>query len=219
MTVGHSFIGRLLPLGASLGAATLLVFTGANSLEIVRGGRDGARGGKPVAGYEESRPAGLQNDLDITRIPGWHLFGKHKPGAKAPAPKPQLIEAPATRLKLTLQGTFLGDKATEEGWAIISTPDKDQRLYRIGDEIPGGATLYAVEARRVILSRNGRHESLELPRPTLEEGAGPEKNRAYEMSSPGPGAAPGGSPAARREQRALIEEMKRIRQKFSRPPR
>ena len=222
MTVGHAFFGRLVPLVITMGAATLLVFVGANNLEVIRSGQEGQGQGGAARGYQKAQPVTPQGKLDIAKIPGWHLFGKQPIRAKAaPAPKPESIEAPATRLKLTLQGTFLGDKTTEEGWAIISTPNKEQKLYRVGDEIPGGATLYAVEAHQVILTRNGRHESLTLPRPKVGEEA-PSTDRPLSRIPGLPEPVVdrlNRSPEVQKDQRALIQEMNRIRKNFSRAPK
>ncbi len=40
-----------------------------------------------------------------------------------------------------------------------------QRIYRVGDSLPGGSVLRRVEAGRVVLWRNGREESLGLEPP------------------------------------------------------
>jgi len=165
----------------------------------------------------QSKSTSTEGIANLSLIPGWHLFGYQddKPKTK-PAPK-QHIEAPKTPLELTLQGTLLGNSATEESWAIISAPDFQQKMYKVGDEIPGGAILYAIESFQVILTRNNRHESLSLPRPLLD---GPETSSTNKLPSPKPSASlpmplpsEGLSPAES-EERALVEEMNRIRREF-----
>jgi len=96
-------------------------------------------------------------------------------------------------------------------------------MYKVGDAIPGGATLFAVEPFRVILERNGRHESLSLPRPSMESSAQtsavsnfqPSRNNA--LNSLPNTTLPTNSNTNNRhnEKQALIEEMARIRKKFA----
>ncbi len=66
---------------------------------------------------------------------------------------------PPTPLSLRLRGVVTG----ERGYAIIVDGNGDEGVYRAGDEVPGGAEVLAIEARRVVLSRNGEREALELP--------------------------------------------------------
>jgi general secretion pathway protein C len=85
------------------------------------------------------------------------LFGH----ADAPAASEAL---PKTRLSLTLHGVLSYDQDEGGGVAIISGGGKGERPYRVGDALPGGATLKAVQARRVLLELGGRTEVLELPK-------------------------------------------------------
>jgi general secretion pathway protein C len=79
--------------------------------------------------------------------------------------------APPTTLNLVLAGVRASgaesadaepaDAAWDAGaTAIIQTPDNQQRLYRVGDEIVPGVTLAAVEAQRVVILRDGQRESV-----------------------------------------------------------
>ena len=87
-----------------------------------------------------------------------HLFGKLAPTtSKGP------ITAPATRLKLNLNGVFASEDS-KLAMAIISDASGKQKHYRVGDAVPGGAKLHAIYPDRVILDRLGKLETLKLPR-------------------------------------------------------
>lgn len=84
----------------------------------------------------------------------WELFGS---GASI---RPALLQdAPITRLALRLKGVVA---AGDGGYAIIADSDGEDRLYRIGDELPDGARVEAIEARRVLLYHDGQTEVLEM---------------------------------------------------------
>jgi len=86
------------------------------------------------------------------------LFGK---GANTHGEQ-KLIEEPLgeTKLNLSLKG-ILADRTSEKKFALIALEGKDEKIYRIG-EMVAGAELIQIEARRVILRRNGVNESLSL---------------------------------------------------------
>jgi general secretion pathway protein C len=91
------------------------------------------------------------------QIASLHVFGE------APREQPaQLLDAPETRLNLTLRGVYAtGD---EQALAIIASGGNNERFYRVGDVIAGGPTLKAVYWDRVILENNQRLETLRLPK-------------------------------------------------------
>jgi general secretion pathway protein C len=100
---------------------------------------------------------------DFSSLLGSHLFGE---AANAPAPVPAaVLDAPETTLSLTLKG-ILSREGDANGGAIISTNRGEDRAYRVGQTIEGadGATLHSVYADRVLLDRNGRLETLRLPK-------------------------------------------------------
>jgi general secretion pathway protein C len=84
----------------------------------------------------------------------WRLFGQ--PGEPDYGFRQPL---PATPLALRLRGVVTGDR----GYAIIVDAQGDEDVYRIGDEVPGEATVVTIQARRVVLERDGTREALELP--------------------------------------------------------
>lgn len=87
----------------------------------------------------------------------WHLFGN--PGLSTA----QLARsAPATQLQLLLRGT-LAEADPRSGMAVIADPVSGERAYRVGDALPGGASLDAVYPDRVVLLHEGVQETLGLP--------------------------------------------------------
>lgn len=100
----------------------------------------------------------------LSAVSRYHLFGKVQ---SEPAITRKLIDAPETRLRLSLKGVFA---TTDQGkaLAIIATNKDKEQTYQVGDTITAGARLHAVYADRVILQRNGRLETLRLPKPKLD---------------------------------------------------
>lgn len=80
-----------------------------------------------------------------------------------------LRDAPETRLNLVLHGVVAGQGSGQASgdFALIGEAGKPPTWYRPGDDLPGNALLVGVFADRVILLRNGSHESLQLPRQPL----------------------------------------------------
>ncbi|WP_026331553.1 type II secretion system protein GspC [Thioalkalivibrio sp. ALMg3] len=94
----------------------------------------------------------------FTRSAEFSPFGSPRQAA------PQAIEdAPDTRLSLELLGILATGQGN--GSAIISAGRANVELYHVGDTIGNQlATLHQVHADRVILEREGRLETLRLPR-------------------------------------------------------
>jgi general secretion pathway protein C len=66
---------------------------------------------------------------------------------------------PKTKLKLTLTGVLVSPLDKEAG-ALILGPDQQTQHYKIGDKLPGDATLKQVYSDRVIISRLNNLENL-----------------------------------------------------------
>lgn len=112
----------------------------------------------------------------------WLLMGgvEVEPGASIPVPREvrsmasegdfrwSLFGDAAQRLPLQLQPVTHSDGrlrlkgllAGQEGYAIIASNTEGEMVYRRGDELPGGGHIEAIEARRVLISRNGAREEL-----------------------------------------------------------
>jgi general secretion pathway protein C len=101
--------------------------------------------------------------LSVPDIAAKNLFGHANAVGTAPAP----VDAPATRLRLTLEGIFLAE-LPEESAAIVSEPSRPGELVLVGGKLPGGAILREVHADRIVLNRGGVTETLRFPdQPTL----------------------------------------------------
>lgn len=91
------------------------------------------------------------------RIADRHLLGV------PPSPTRQSdIAAPDTKLNLVLRGVL----STEDpqALAIIAMAGAKEKIYAVGDNVPGGARLKTVYADRVILERGANLETLRLPK-------------------------------------------------------
>lgn len=99
-------------------------------------------------------------DRDLTRVANLHLFGEA--GRQAQQQRQAPVDAPETQLNLTLTGVLYNEDQ-EAARAIIVGTNKPKTFFRVGDQLTGSATLDAIYKDRVILLRNGRHETLRLP--------------------------------------------------------
>jgi general secretion pathway protein C len=145
-------------------AAALLIWLGARLLVLLLGGP-----GLPepiLAADPDLSPRGA-TDSEV-RLSQWRLFG-HAGTLSSLAQRTQ--QAPETALQLQLRGTLNLD-SSDGGIAIIADGSGDEAAYRVGDALPGGATLTAIYAGRVLLSRDGVDEGLSLLPPSPESSAG-----------------------------------------------
>jgi general secretion pathway protein C len=90
--------------------------------------------------------------LDTTQIRD--LFGRFQSTVVA-----QTVDAPKTTLNLELQGIFTADEA-KDSTAIVAQRGQSGELYRIGDRLPGNATLEAVFSDHILIKRGSRTEKL-----------------------------------------------------------
>lgn len=107
-------------------------------------------------------PVQRQSAIDEQQIASWHIFGEA--GVEQPEAQPT-VDAPDTSLQLTLRGVFASEDAADAR-AIIGDPRGDEKHYKVGDPLPGNAKLTEIYPDRIILERNGRYETLRLPRET-----------------------------------------------------
>ena len=107
------------------------------------------------------------SNASLKKVASYHLFGNAKQQAVV---QQKVIDAPETRLRLDLKGVFASTN-TQQALAIISSSKSQDKTYRIGEMVTPGVSLHAVYADRVILKRNGRFETLRLPKPKLENSA------------------------------------------------
>ncbi len=102
-----------------------------------------------------------EDRTSLSTVSQFHVFGE---ADKEPVAIDQPIEAPDTRLRLELTGLFASSDP-KQSLAIIAEKNGKDESYRIGDNVPGNATLHEVYADRVILSRLGKLETLRLKEP------------------------------------------------------
>lgn len=104
---------------------------------------------------------GDDSSASVDAIVERNLFGVAA-AEDAPAEQ-QVINAPETRLNLNLKGIYAAH-SPETSRAIIAEGDNNDRIYAVGDSIPGNATIENIYADRVIIRRSGNLEALRLPR-------------------------------------------------------
>lgn len=92
----------------------------------------------------------------LETIADWSLFGEAAPTEH----DEERIEAPETQLALELKGVFYSPDA-DRASAIISGGRDGVRQYQPGDNLAGGR-VEAIYENRVVLRREGSHETLSL---------------------------------------------------------
>ena len=112
---------------------------------------------QPVAASEASEPVAVKAE-SIKPDDFQFLFGvNERPEAKA-----DKADIPKTRLSLVLRGALAGLENKKYASAIIQGANQD-KLYEIGDSLPGGVTLSEVFSDHVVLNRGGQLETLYFP--------------------------------------------------------
>lgn len=111
----------------------------------------------PVAATPATRDP---NAVDINSLVNAHLFGQYQAPAVTDT---TAADAPETALNLILVG-LLADRDERYSRALIAVQNGEEKGYAVGDDITRGVTLQAIFPDRVILSRNGRLETLSLER-------------------------------------------------------
>ncbi len=117
----------------------------------------------------QTRPVSALPEVDTSRLAGFSVFRVTAPAAGAAG---DAANAPETTLQLRLDGVFASTDRARSG-AIISEQSGSGVLYRIGQSLPGGASLESVFADRVVLSRNGSSEVLRFIKTNLLGGDAP----------------------------------------------
>lgn len=136
----------------------------------------------PAPGFAGSAPVRAATNIDA--LAGAHVFGQYQ----ATASSASLANAPDTQLNFTLLGILAGS-TKKESLALIAKDPNDEAPYAIGDDVAPGVNLQAIFLDRVILSRNGRLETLRLDKDSA--------SNAPTFSAVGNGAEPQeGTPAA-----------------------
>ncbi len=134
---------------------------------------------------------------NLDSVAALHLFGEK--GEEVTAPVETAIDAPETRLSLTLKGIVALSEGGN-GRALIAEGSSAEKVYKVGDSLSGGAVLHEVLSDKVILKRGGRFETLTLPRDRVALPGGEVGGRSLATGM--------ATPSARREassRRALVD--------------
>lgn len=96
-------------------------------------------------------------DAEARALSDYPLFGAlpEEPGGSDP------VDAPESTLALILRGT-LAAPDPRQSLAIIADGEGNERTYRVGMELPGGATLERVHEERALIRFQGRLQTLPL---------------------------------------------------------
>ncbi len=86
-----------------------------------------------------------------------HLLGEANARAADPVP----VEAPETQLNLKLRGVYATEDE-KQGVALIASGSGKEKLYTVGEKLPGNTRLQGVFPTHVILERAGKYETLRL---------------------------------------------------------
>lgn len=164
-----STINRYLPPGITAILVIAIAYQLATLTWTLAPGSAPAIAPPPRVVGNEAAPA-----TDLSVLNDSNLFGEE---AEHVAPVvEEVIDAPETTLSLTLKG-ILAKEENSPGravpGAIISSSRGEDRTYQVGQSIDSadGATLHSVYADRVILNRNGRLETLRLPKELTASGS------------------------------------------------
>jgi general secretion pathway protein C len=176
-----------LPLYLSLAIAALLALQVSGlAWSFVHSG-----GGKASPRAAQPRPRAAP--LNVGQVIAAHLFGQAEADPSTAVP---------TQLPLQLVGTW-ADVDPAFGMAMVRESEgAPQKLVRVGEEMPGGATLREVYARRIVFERDGRFEDLAFPENPLQQADPPSIHAVESMPVEGEE----GTPAAQEEPPAAEPE-------------
>lgn len=100
-----------------------------------------------------SQPIADSLRTDVTlyqKIPHWHIFGI-----------PPSKDLAVAHIAVKLTGIII-DVTGKQSIAIIALPDGKEKMFMVGDVLPGGALIYAITSQEVIIQYLGRLERLPL---------------------------------------------------------
>ncbi|GAA4647975.1 hypothetical protein GCM10023116_02370 [Kistimonas scapharcae] len=119
-------------------------------------------------------------------------------------------ELPKTSLNLTLRGALAGDTTTDSS-AIIQDGSGQDRFYRIGDSLPGGAVLDQVHPHYIVIRYHGALQKLVFPEITHDKVL---ETVSHPQTPPMPKEMPGLSDQYQENAKALEDRMEQLRQRL-----
>lgn len=102
-------------------------------------------------------PIQLPNQNLVAQLPDAHLFGSFQSLNK---------NLPDTTLSLQLQGLMTASDS-KSSTALIALPGQAAKVYKVGQTVPGGATIFQILQNAVVLRDRGKLEKLPLNRGKL----------------------------------------------------
>ncbi len=159
----------------------------------------------------------LRRPFNVNAVANKHLFGEFVQEAVAQADQ---TDVEVTRLPLELHGVFVAE-VPEDSAAIVAQKNKAGKLYAVGEDVPGNATLVEVYGTHIILRRGGINEKLEFT--TLSSGfvADPHEDDSVPGNEPiesDGGDASYGESVAERQPRTPREFLEAYRDKLTEDP-
>jgi general secretion pathway protein C len=146
--------------GPRVATWALALALGVQAAMIVTDLAGASRSPAAATGSSAATPEAQRHSVDVAAITNTHLFGA--PPVQA-VPEQNAANAPQTSMPLVLTGIISADNP-ENGLAILGETAAAAKVYAVGDNVRGGAKLHSVFSDRVVLDRNGRLETLALPR-------------------------------------------------------
>lgn len=104
----------------------------------------------------KSQQADRNGGAQLYDMASWDLFGKPD---EAPLATTEAIDAPKTRLRLSLLGVFMAKDPTQSS-AIIAEQGREGEFFKVGDRVQGRTRLTQVFEDKVILDNSGKLETL-----------------------------------------------------------
>ena len=104
-----------------------------------------------------ANPLNVDERINVTTtmplVSSWHLLGNYQMPPRAIA---------TSKLPLNLIGV-MSSSASASAQAIIVSSDGQEKVYRPGDNLPGGVSLQEILPDAVLIQHNGHLEKLILP--------------------------------------------------------
>ncbi|MEQ6885062.1 type II secretion system protein N [Salicola sp. Rm-C-2C1-2] len=113
-----------------------------------------------VARDNASTDSSRERDAAPPQLEQLAFFGTAGDQTDEPVERAETL--PETNLQLVLRGVMAGD-TDETDSALVEGPDGETKVYRIGDALPGNASLREVRQRRIVIERAGALETLTFP--------------------------------------------------------